>query len=271
MEFFKINGGRQLKGEIKVSGAKNVAMKVVLSCLLTNEAVEISNIPLITSVEGTAELVRCLGVKVVSRPNNTLTINGSGLKSHTVPLEMGGLLRTAPIVMGPLLARFGKAVVPNPGGCRLGKRPVDWHIKGLEKIGATITYDEGNFYARADKLRGARIRFSKNTHTGTESLILAAVLAEGETTIENAAMEPEVDDLISLLNRMGAKIRRTDDRIIVISGVKKLHGTSYNIMPDRNEAVTFALGAIATSGDLTIRGARERDLTTFLNYLKSAG
>ena len=271
MEFFKINGGRQLKGEIKVSGAKNVAMKVVLSGLLTNEAVEISNIPLITSVEGTAELVRCLGVKVVSRQNNTLTIDGSGLKSHTVPLEMGGLLRTATMVMGPLLARFGKAVVPNPGGCRLGKRPVDWHIEGLTKMGARIKYDEGYFYAQADKLRGTRFRFQKNSHTGTETMMLAAVLAEGETVIENAAMEPEVDDLIILLQGMGARIKRGNGKTIIIEGVKKLYGTDFTVMPDRNEAVTFAIGAVATGGDLVIHGARKRDLTAFLENLEKVG
>ncbi|KKS98572.1 MAG: UDP-N-acetylglucosamine1-carboxyvinyltransferase, UDP-N-acetylglucosamine 1-carboxyvinyltransferase [Candidatus Gottesmanbacteria bacterium GW2011_GWA2_43_14] len=271
MQFLKIKEGSKLKGEITVSGAKNVAMKVVLAGLLTDKSVEIGNIPQITSVEGTAELVRCLGVKVTSKPDHTLKIEGGSLNSHTVPLAMGGLFRTATMVMGPLLARFGKAVVPNPGGCRLGKRPVDWHIKGLSKMGASIKYDEGFFYATAHRLKGTRFKFDKNTHTGTETMMLAAVLADGETVIENAAMEPEIDDLMKLLNSMGARIKRTESKTIVVYGVKKMTGAKFDIMPDRNEAVTFAVGAVATGGDLVIRGARKKELSTFLGKLAEIG
>lgn len=267
MDKFIIKGGSPIKGEIKVSGAKNVAMKVILAGLLTGEKIKINNVPLITSVYGTAELVGKLGVKAEIKENHTMEIDGSNLNSHTIPLDLGGQFRTATMVIGPLLNRFGKAVVPNPGGCRLGKRPVDWHIKGLIKMGASIVYKDGFFVAKAAKLKGTSFRFPKNSHTGTETLILAAVNAQGETVIENASVEPEVIDLINFLNYMGAKIRKTGQRTIVVSGVRKLKGVEYAIMPDRNEAVTFAALALASGGDLVVDGARQDDIKAFLNAL----
>ncbi|HCS78750.1 TPA: UDP-N-acetylglucosamine 1-carboxyvinyltransferase, partial [Patescibacteria group bacterium] len=194
MEKLIVQGGKPLRGEIAVSGAKNVAMKAIIAALLTEETIHIKNIPLISSVLGTARIITSLGAKI-NRTDHELTISGKGVHKFQVPLELGGLYRTATMTIGPLLARFGKAVVPNPGGCRLGKRPVDWHIHALEKMGATITYQDGYFVAVAKQLHGTKIEFAKNTHTGTETVILAAVLAEGETVIENAAAEPEVDDL----------------------------------------------------------------------------
>src|SRR3990167_283416 len=199
-----------------------------------------------------------------------MRIKGNGLNGFAIPLDMGGLYRTATMVIGPLLQRFGKAIVPNPGGCRLGKRPVDWHIHALEKMGATITYQDGYFVAVAKQLHGTKIEFAKNTHTGTETVILAAVLAEGETVIENAAAEPEVDDLIRMLVTMGAEISRPKERTIVISGVKKLHDTTYTIMPDRNEVVTFAIAAAATCGNVLIKGTQREYLTAFLQALDKA-
>lgn len=268
MNKFLISGGKPLKGEVTVGGAKNVAMKVIVAGLLTDEPIAIKNAPLISSVLGTTKIVTPLGVKV-ERRDHTLHISGKGIHSHTIPLELGGQYRTATMVMGPLLARFGKAVVPNPGGCRLGKRPVDWHVAALTKMGAIITYKDGYFYAEAKKLSGAHITFAKNTHTGTETLILAAVLADGETIIENAAEEPEVDDLIALLLKMGAVIRR-EGRRLIIKGVKKLHGAEHAIMPDRNEAVTYAVAAIATKGDITVTNTQRPYLESFLAALDDA-
>ncbi len=270
MEKLIISGGVPLKGKVTVSGAKNVAMKAILAGLLTEEPLEIHNIPLISSVLGTIKIIEQLGASVLRR-GHQITISAKNLQNHKIPLELGGLYRTSTMVMGPLLARFGKAIVPNPGGCRLGKRPVNWHTEALVKMGAKITYTHGYFYAETKRLLGAHIRFEKNTHTGTESIILAAVLALGETVLENAAAEPEIDDLIRMLNQMGAQIRRTHKRTIVINGVQKLHGTTYTIMPDRNEAVTFAAAAIATYGDVLVSGTQREHLLAFLKGLDDIG
>lgn len=271
MQKFIIKGSNKIKGEITVSGAKNVAMKVVLTGLLTDKKIYVRNVPLITSVSGTADLVKPLGVKVFINNNHSMIVSGDGSGAFTVPLEFGGLYRTATMVIGPLLARFGQAIVPNPGGCRLGKRPVDRHIDGLRKMGAKIKYQDGYFYAQVNKLRGTSYHFPKNTHTGTETLILAAVLAEGETLLENSSEEPEVDDLIKLLNMMGAKVKRNRKREIIIQGVKKLKGAEFSIMPDRNEVVTFAVGALASGGEVMIKGAQTIQLKSFLKEVKLAG
>lgn len=271
MDKFIVHGGKRLEGEIKVSGAKNVSMKVILAGLLTDKPIYVQNIPLISSVVGTANIVRPLGVKVSIQQDHSILIHGNAVKSYTVPLELGGFYRTATMVMGPLLARFGKAVVPNPGGCRIGKRPIDRHIEGLCAMGAKITYKDGFFYGTSDGLHGVRYRFCNNTHTGTETLILAAVLAKGETVLENAAEEPEIDDLIGLLVTMGAKVKRIKKRTIVIHGVHKLIGAHYKIMHDRNEAVTFAISAITSGGDLIIEGAQRKHLVSFLSKLDQAG
>ncbi len=271
MEKIIITGGRKLHGITHVSGAKNVAMKVILAGLLTDKPIYIRNTPLISSIRGTADIVKPLGVKVDIKSDHSMTIKGDNMGGFSVPLELGGLYRTATMVLGPLLARYGKAEVPNPGGCRLGKRPIDRHIQALEHMGAKIRYKNGFFYAEASALVGAKIKFSHNTHTGTETVILAAVLARGETVIENAASEPEIDNLISLLNMMGAKIKRKSPRLIVISGVKRLIGAEFEIMPDRNEAVTFAIAAVATGGDIIIEGAQKIYLESFLSKLDQTG
>jgi UDP-N-acetylglucosamine 1-carboxyvinyltransferase len=270
MDKLIIQGGSRLQGEIKVSGAKNVAMKVILAGLLTEKTLIISNIPHISSVFGTIDIVKHLGLDV-KLENHTLELHGDKVNNASIPLECGGLYRTAPMMMGPLLARFGQAVVPNPGGCRLGKRPIDRHIDGLEAMGAKIEYKQGYFYASAKKLHGAKYRFKQNTHTGTETLILAAVLAYGETVIENASAEPEVDDLIKLLNIMGGKIHRKKERTIVIEGVKDLNGAHFTIMPDRNEVVTFAIAAYTTGGKITIHDVQIKHLESFFEGLKKVG
>src|SRR3989338_10534686 len=271
MEKIIINGGRKLHGITHVSGAKNVAMKVILAGLLTDKPIYIKNTPLISSIRGTADIVKPLGVKVDIKSDHTMIIKGDKMGGFSVPLELGGLYRTATMVLGPLLARYGKAEVPNPGGCRLGKRPIDRHIQALEQMGAKIRYNDGFFYAEASTLKGSKIKFSHNSHTGTETVMLAAVLARGETVIENAACEPEIDNLISLLNKMGAKIKRKSPRLIVIRGVKQLGGAEFEIMPDRNEVVTFAIAAVATGGDIIIDGAQKVYLKSFLTKLDETG
>jgi len=268
MEKFVITGGKPLKGTVTVGGAKNVAMKVILAGLLTEEPITVHNVPQISSVLGTTKIVEPLGVHI-KHINHTLHIKAQKLTEHKVPLELGGLFRTAPMVMGPLLARFGHAVVPNPGGCRLGKRPINRHIEALSEMGAQIEYKAG-YFVGTGKLHGARINFEKNTHTGTETIILAAVLADGETIIENAAQEPEVDDLITMLNQMGASIHRSE-KTITIKGVKSLGGTEFSIMPDRNEVVTWVACAIATGGDIVIHGTQRQYLKSFLASLDLAG
>lgn len=250
-----------------------MAMKVILCGLLTEEPIHVANVPLISSVFGTAEIVEKLGVHVsIDKSTHSLVLQGSGVKTHIVPFETGGVYRSASMVLGPLLVRYGKARVPNPGGCRIGKRPIDRHIEGLKAMGARIRYEDGYFEAEAPHgLTGTTYTFASNTHTGTETLILAAILAKGRTVLENAAAEPEIDDLISLLNQMGARIVRSGKRTIVVEGVTKLKGANFSIMPDRNEVVTFAIAALSTGGDVVIDGAQKKYLTAFLDALDEVG
>lgn len=270
MEKFIVNGGKKLKGRVKVSGSKNVAIKLPLASLLTSEELKISNVPLISSFYKTLDIVKMIGSEF-KVSDHTLSIKTPKILSHTIPLEMGALVRTSTMTAGPLLARYGRAVVPNPGGCRLGARPIDRHIEGLEKMGAKIEYREGMFIGSAPNgLKGANYTFEKNTHTGTETLILAAVLAKGITVLNNAAEEPEIDDLIYLLNKMGGDIKRVKSRTIVIKGVKKLNGTKFTVQPDRNELVTIACAAIATGGDVFIEYKDKINIKAFLKELEKA-
>lgn len=270
MDSLTVYGGNKLTGKVRVSGAKNVAMKVILASLLTDEKIICHNVPHISSVMNTAHAVELLGAKI-NFENHCFEAEGKHINNFQIPLEMGGVIRTSTMVMGPLLARFGKAIVPNPGGCRLGARPIDRHIEGLKKMGAQIEYKDGYFHATCEKLKGAEIEFKKITNGGTETLILAAVLAEGKTILKNAAVEPEIDDLIKMLNMMGAKIQRTKERVIEITGVNSLKGVTHEVMPDRNEVVTFAMAAYMTHGDITVENAREADIVTFLRKLDDVG
>lgn len=271
MEKFLVTGGRKLKGRVKVSGSKNVAIKLPLASLLTDEELVIKNVPLISSFYKTLDIVKILGTTSKIQ-DHTVRLQTKKITNSYVPLEMGALVRTAPMVAGPLLARCGKATVPNPGGCRLGARPIDRHIEGLEKMGAKINYKEGLFFAEApDGLHGTKYTFEKNTHTGTEALILAAVLANGKTILENAAEEPEIDDLIFLINNMGGDIKRVKKRTILVQGVKSLKGTQFVVQPDRNELVTFACAAIATGGDVTVEYNDKKNIEAFLKELKESG
>ncbi len=272
METLIVTGGRPLNGEVTAGGAKNVALKAIVASLLTDEELIIHNVPEIADVLSMLELLKNLGVSV-SFVDHTVRIQNGNLRATTVPLEVGARLRTSSLVMGPLLARYGRAQIPNPGGCRIGARPINRHIEGLQQMGATISYhsDDGYFYAAAATLHGTTFAFPKNTHTGTEALILAGVLASGQTILTNAAEEVEVDDLIALLTSMGAKIARVKPREIVIEGVEALHGTEYTIMPDRNEEVTLALAACVTGGSVVVHNSSRSCLEPFLDVLQKAG
>ncbi|MBI5619583.1 UDP-N-acetylglucosamine 1-carboxyvinyltransferase [Candidatus Gottesmanbacteria bacterium] len=272
MEYFVVAGGSPLAGEVHIAGAKNVALKAFVASLLTDEEITLHNVPLITDVFFMLDVLKSLGVSVRIEGNSVRIRNGH-MKKSTVPLEVGARLRTSSLVLGPMLARIGKARIPNPGGCRIGARPIDRHIEGLMKMGASIAYhsEDGYFYASAKRLHGTVFTFPKNTHTGTETLMLAAVLAEGETVLKNAAEEVEIDDLIGLLRAMGADIRRRAPREIVIRGVGALHGATYTIMPDRNEEVTFAIAAAVTGGNITVRQSVRGHLGAFLSAFQKAG
>lgn len=271
MESFVISGGYSLGGEVEISGSKNVALKAIVAGLLTDGELTIENVPAISDLALMEEIAQGVGVKIERSPR-VLKIKADNLCAAKVPLEMGARLRTSSMFIAPLLSRLGHAVIPNPGGCRIGARPIDRHMEGLVALGAKITYgDDGYFRVSAKKLTGTNYKFGKNTNTGTETLILAATLAQGKTVLENAAQEPEVDDLIALLNRMGAKIKRGKPRQITIEGVKSLSGATYKIMADRNEAVTFAIAALVTQGEVFVKTAKAEFLQSFLEKLSEVG
>lgn len=272
MEKFIINGPTVLHGDVTIAGAKNVALKAIVTSLLTDDEIVVHNMPQIRDVHLMLDVVKSLGAQVTV-DGNTIRIKDGNTKGTIVPLEIGARLRTSSIVLGPMLSRYGNAKIPNPGGCRIGARPIDRHIEGLKLMGATIEYDskDGYFHAHAEHLHGAQISFLKNTHTGTETLILAAVLADGTTILKNAAEEVEIDDLIALLTAMGANITRSGNREITIVGVPKLHGTEYAIMSDRNEEVTFAIAALVTKGDITVHHSQRHNMKAFLEAFEKAG
>ena len=273
MDKFIITGGKPLQGEVTLGGAKNVALKLLVASLLTDEELIIHNVPEIRDVALMLEVLVSLGVKI-NRSGSTVTAQNGHTNQSRVPLDIGARLRTSSMVIGPLLARYGKAMIPNPGGCRIGARPIDRHITALQQMGVTIKYrsEDGYFYANAPGgLTGTTFTFPKNSHTGTETVMLAAVLAKGSTVIKNAAEEVEVDELISLLNLMGGKIVRSAPREITIEGVTSLHGADYTIMPDRNEEVTFAVAAAITGGEITVNGSQRDHLTAFLEVFRKAG
>ncbi len=272
MEKFVINGGIRLSGRISVSGAKNVALKALVAACLTDEEVIIENIPLISDFFVMADIIEHLGGTVVVN-DHSAKIVVKNVSSTTISLEAAAEIRTSSMFISPLLARLGKAVIPNPGGCRIGARPIDRTIDGLRQMGASIRYnsEDGYFHASAKMLTGTGYQFAKNTHTGTETLLLAAVLAKGETVLDNAAQEPEVDELITLLRQMGANIQRTNDRKIVIQGVSKLHGATFRVSPDRNEIVTLAVASIVTNGDIIIENVAKQGLLAFLEKFLQAG
>ncbi|MBI4097995.1 MAG: UDP-N-acetylglucosamine 1-carboxyvinyltransferase [Candidatus Levybacteria bacterium] len=273
MDKFIINGGRKLKGATQVSGSKNVALKTLVAACLTDEQVIIDNIPLISDLFIMADIIRELGGRVEAK-NHCVKIQAKDMKNTKIALERAVEVRTSAMFMAPLLARKGEAIIPNPGGCRIGARPIDRTIDGLSEMGVNVIYksSDGYFYMSApDGLHGADYTFKKSTHTGTETLILAGVLAKGKTILRNSAQEPEIDELIELLKRMGARIKKTADRTIEIEGVKKLSGAKYSVGPDRNEVVTLGIAAIITKGDVTVKGVDSKDLKSFIEKMREIG
>ena len=274
MEKLVINGGKRLVGSISVSGAKNVALKALVAACLTDEEVIIENIPLITDFMVMVNIIRQLG-GTVRIEDHKAYIRVGEFKNEKITLEEAAKIRASAMFMAPLLARMHKAIIPNPGGCRIGARPIDRIINGLEEMGVDALYnsDDGYFYLKKENKNieeDVIYRFEKSTHTGTEILIMTAALFKGKVVLENAAQEPEIDELIDLLNAMGAKVARVAPRTIVIKGVRKLHGARFSIGPDRNEIVTFAIAGIATRGDIFIQDAQKVELTAFLKKLEEA-
>lgn len=273
MKKYIITGGKELSGSLDVLGSKNVATKLIVAASLTSDEVVLHNVPQISDVSIMLDIVKKIG-GTVKIDNHTIRVQYKDITDTTIPLELGGKVRPSSMFIAPLLARCKKAAVPNPGGCRIGARPIDRHIEGLQKMGATIHYssDDGYFYGTTSGLVGADYTFEKNSHTGTETLIIAAACANGKSVIHNAAAEPEIDDLINLLNAMGAKIVRVDSKTISIEGVETLHGAEYSIMPDRNEVVTLAITSALTGGKLWINNVQKEHISEFItNYQKAGG
>ena len=274
MDKLVIRGGTPLLGTVRISGAKNAALPAMAAALLTEEPVILENVPQVRDIETTRKLLSAMGAEVelgYGRAQHRTTICARNLASPEASYELVKTMRASTLVLGPLIARCGRARVSLPGGCAIGARPIDLHIKGLERLGANIVQEHGYVEATARRLRGAEIVFDKITVTGTEDLLMAATLAEGETIMQNCAREPEVADLAALLNSMGAKIEGAGTSTIKIKGVTKLRGTKHRIIPDRIEAGTFIIAGALTSGDLNVQGCDPKHLTAILQKLEETG
>ena len=274
MDKFVIRGGNPLVGTVRISGAKNSALPCMAAAILTEEEVTLENIPQVRDIETERRLLVAMGAEVelgYGRAQHRTKICCKTLSDPEAKYEIVKTMRASSLVLGPLIARVGMARVAMPGGCAIGGRPIDPHIKGLEKMGATITQEHGYLEARADRLRGAHLVFDKITVTGTEDLLMAAVLAEGETLMENCAREPEVADLAALLTAMGAKIEGAGTSTIRVQGVARLHGARYRINPDRIEAGTFLVAGAITSGDLIVANCNASHLSAVIAKLEEAG
>lgn len=271
MKYYKITGGNKLQGSIKVAGAKNAATKEIVASLLTKEKCYLSNVPRIGDIDVTLNMSKLIGSRHSWREDGVLEIDNSSLSTYKIPFDYTGINRIPILLVGPLLHRFGKAEVPIPGGCRIGPRPVDFHIRALERLGAEVDSKDDKFFIHAEKLTGNLIELPYPSVGATENIIITATLAEGTTTIKNAAVEPEVIDLISFLQNMGAVIYVDVGRKIVIEGVKELSGATHRVLDDRIEAASFASLAAVTEGDIVVEGARQKDMLTFLNYYRKAG
>jgi UDP-N-acetylglucosamine 1-carboxyvinyltransferase len=271
MDKLRITGNGPLKGEIVISGAKNAALPILCASLLTAETLRLTNVPQLRDVLTTQKLLQGMGVRVMTDNVHEFELTAAGVNRFEAPYELVKTMRASILVLGPMLARFGEARVSLPGGCAIGSRPVDQHIKGLQALGAEICIEHGYIQARAKRLKGARIVMDMVTVTGTENLLMAAVLAEGTTTLENAAREPEVVDLAECLIKMGAKIRGHGTDTITIEGVERLHGASHAVMPDRIETGTFLCAAMVARGKLLLRNTRANLLEAVLDKLCEAG
>ena len=274
MDKFVIRGGNPLIGTIRVSGAKNSALPCMAAAILTEDEVTLENIPQVRDIETERKLLASMGAEVelgYGRAQHRTRICCRNLSDPVAKYEIVNTMRASSLVLGPLVARAGMARVAMPGGCAIGGRPIDLHIKGLERMGATITQAHGYLEARADRLRGAHLVFDKITVTGTEDLLMAAVLAEGETLMENCAREPEVSDLAALLTAMGARIDGAGTSTIRVQGVSQLHGARHRINPDRIEAGTFLVAGAITSGDLIVANCNPAHLGAVIAKLREAG
>ena len=270
MQKLIIQGGVPLSGEVHISGAKNAALPILCASLLTNDTLSIINVPRLNDVATMLSLLEQLGVSIVT-DGDGIRLRAATLSNVVAPYEMVKTMRASILVLGPMLARAGEARVSLPGGCAIGLRPVDQHIKGLQAMGAEIEIEHGYIHAKAKRLSGAHIVMDIVTVTGTENLMMAATLAEGTSVLENAAREPEVSDLAYCLIAMGAKIQGVGTDIITIEGVPALHGASHSVMPDRIETGTFLVAAAASGGEIHLRGTRSDTLDAVLDKLMEAG
>jgi UDP-N-acetylglucosamine 1-carboxyvinyltransferase len=270
MDKLLITGGKRLAGDIAISGAKNAALPILCAGLLSADTVYLSNVPKLQDVATMLRLLRQMGLRA-EEDGERIALNGGRIDKLEAPYEMVKTMRAAILVLGPLLARFGEAWVSLPGGCAIGTRPVDQHIKGLRAMGADIRIEAGYIHAKAKRLKGARIVTDMITVTGTENLLMAATLADGETVLENAAREPEVTDLANLLAAMGAQISGIGTDRLVVQGVERLHGASHSVIPDRIETATFLCAVAAAGGDVTLTNVRTDILDVALDKLREAG
>jgi UDP-N-acetylglucosamine 1-carboxyvinyltransferase len=275
MDKLLIRGGRQLHGEVRISGAKNAALPELCAALLTDQPVVLQNVPRLQDVATMLTLIRNMGVTIERGENATVIVDSAKLSSPEAPYELVKTMRASVLALGPLLARFGEATVSLPGGCAIGSRPVDQHIKGLQAMGAEIVVEHGYMIAKLPKgwkrLKGASIRTDMVTVTGTENFLMAASLAEGRTVLENAAQEPEISDLAEMLIKMGARIQGHGTSRITIDGVEKLGGCTHQVVADRIEAGTFLCAVAATSGDVLLRHGRADHLEAVIDKLRDAG
>ena len=270
MQKVVIQGGMPLRGEVRISGAKNAALPMMCASLLTSDVLQLSNMPDLHDIATMRKLLEQMGVQAAVQ-GDEMTLHGAHVDRLEAPYDMVKTMRAAVLVLGPLVARFGEARVSMPGGCAIGSRPVDIHIKGLQAMGAQIFIEHGYIHAQAKRLKGARILFDIVSVTSTENLMMAAALAKGVTVLENAAREPEVVDLAHCLIAMGAKIEGAGSHTIVITGVDRLHGAAHRIMPDRIESGTFLVAAAATGGSIVLRDTRADILDSVLEKLTEAG
>ena len=271
MDKLKITGGRPLEGEVRISGAKNAALPIMCAALLTAKPLVLTNVPHLRDVATMARLLAEMGLSVERSPDGRAVLQAQSIKEPTASYELVKTMRASVLVLGPLLARCGRARVSLPGGCAIGARPVDQHVKGLEAMGATIAIEHGYMHASATRLHGARVVMDMVTVTGTENLMMAAALAEGETLLENAAREPEVVDLARCLTAMGAKIEGAGSDAIRIVGVRSLGGAEHGVMPDRIETGTYLAAAAATGGKVRLSGTAPDSLDATLDKLREAG
>ena len=271
MKKLTIQGGRSLSGEIHISGSKNAALSIIAASIMTEERVILENIPHLEDITTMIRLIAGMGVTVTLADNNKLILDSSKIGNFLAPYDLVKTMRASILVLGPLIARFGEASVSLPGGCAIGARPVNLHLDGLKAMGADIEINEGYICAKAKKLKGAYFSFSPVSVTGTANLMTAAVLAEGESILENAAIEPEVISLGEFLIKMGAKIKGLGSRKIIIDGVNKLHSVEHTIIPDRIEAGTFLVAAAITKGSVLLKKTQPEHLQSVLNLLSQTG